>query len=163
MLVHYIQQGIISTVQGDEGLHVQGNSGRECTGERESSGYLPVVDADAISEIIEPTGHELESKASAAGWAVVRGGILTAVTEAAAMPLSQICHNCEHSATYRCQQCGPLGYFCEGCFLRSHSSMNIFHVPEKWEVISTMYFCTHTGYYLICLWSYDADSPMQDL
>ena len=44
-------------------------------------------------KIIEPTTHELESKGSGAGWSEVQSNILEAVTEAAAMPISQKCHN----------------------------------------------------------------------
>ena len=55
-----------------------------------------------MGDVIEPTGHELESKANAAGWAGVRSRILTAVTEAAAMRLSQGCVNCDLSALFRC-------------------------------------------------------------
>ena len=100
---------------------------------------LSVIHPD--SEVIESTSHELESKASAAGWAVLRSHILAAVTEMAAMPLSQICLLCQF-AFYRCQQCGSLGFYCQDCFLQCHSSVNIFHVPKKWEVTVRLFFVT---------------------
>ena len=37
-------------------------------------------------------------------------------------------------ASTRCQECGPLGYFCFGCFKESYSVVNLFHVAEKWEI-----------------------------
>lgn len=132
--IHFIKQGSNSLFQGNK---VQGNSGSDCTVDEESSRSLQMTDSEGMGDVIEVTSHELESKANAAGWAGVRRGMLTAVTEAAAMPLSQGCLNCDLSALFRCQQCGPLGFFCEECFLKCHSSVNIFHVPEKWEVIGS--------------------------
>ena len=37
-------------------------------------------------------------------------------------------------ATLRCEECGPLGYFCLECFDNAHRAVNRFHVAEKWEV-----------------------------
>ena len=91
-----------------------------------------------IPELQEPTGYELESRASVAGWASVRNGILTTVTESAAMPAAQFCISCEETAFLRCQQCGPLAHFCSGCFDRQHCNVNIFHVAKKWEVGETI-------------------------
>lgn len=89
-----------------------------------------------FSDLEEPTGHELESRASIAGWDSVRRAIRTAVTEMAAMPLSQICLCCDTPASMRCKRCGPKGYYCQECFIRCHSEVNFFHVAEKWEVSS---------------------------
>ena len=91
-----------------------------------------------LLELEEPTGYELESRASVGGWERVRSGILTAVTEAAAMPVAQFCISCEKTASLLCQQCGPLGYFCPGCFDLGHHKVNILHVAEKWEVSETV-------------------------
>lgn len=85
-------------------------------------------------DVEEPTCYELESRAAVAGWESVRRGILIAVTEAAAMPLGQICLHCEAAASMRCKQCGPMGYYCSQCFLRCHNSVNFFHVAEQWQV-----------------------------
>ena len=85
-------------------------------------------------ESCEPTEHELSCKSSVAGWEGIRLKLRTSVTEGAAMPLGQKCIMCEETACYRCQQCGPLGYFCSSCFMKLHSRINIFHVPEQWEV-----------------------------
>lgn len=85
-------------------------------------------------DIQEPTCFELETKASVAGWERVRQGILVAMTETAAMPLGQICLNCEEEASVRCKQCGPVCFYCVECFQSCHSSVNFFHVAEKWEV-----------------------------
>ena len=73
-----------------------------------SSRSLQITESEGMGDIIEPTGHELESKANAAGWAASR--ILIAVTEAAAMPLSQGCVNCDLSALFRCRQVGLLAF-----------------------------------------------------
>ena len=84
--------------------------------------------------LVEPTGHELESRSIVAGWDCVRSGIIGAVTEVAAMPIGQLCHICEEAASLRCHRCGPLGFYCPVCFQKCHSRVNIFHVAEKWEV-----------------------------
>lgn len=93
-----------------QGNKVQGNSGSDCTVEEGSSSSLQMTESEGMGDVIEPTGHELESKANAAGWAGIRSRILTA------MPLSQGCVNCDLSALFRCRLCGPLGFFCEECF-----------------------------------------------
>lgn len=81
-----------------------------------------------------PTGHELESKASAAGWESIRRELRAAVTEMASMPLSQVCLYCSTLASIKCKQCGPKGFYCHGCFVACHSNVNMYHVAEKWEV-----------------------------
>ena len=87
------------------------------------------------SDTEEPTAYELERKSVVAGWQKIRGDVLKVVTEAAAMPLDQLCLSCDMLATLRCQQCGPLGFFCHECFKISHRHINFFHVSEKWEVL----------------------------
>ena len=67
----------------------------------------------------QPTTHELESRASAAGWEKIRRELMTVVTENAAMPIGQVCINCESLASLRCQDCGPLRFFCTRCVLSS--------------------------------------------
>ena len=98
----------------------------------------PFAMLQPITELKEPTDYELESKASVAGWERVRNGMLRAVTEAACLPLAQSCISCEKAASLRCQQCGPLAYFCPDCFDQYHHKVNIFHVAEKWEVSETV-------------------------
>ena len=39
------------------------------------------------------------------------------------------------TASLRCWQCGPSGYYCPSCFELYHQIVNIFHVADKWEVI----------------------------
>ena len=149
--VQYIQRRASNALQSHEVRETsdEREHGDSREHRRNEASLLPAVDtmADLSSNFIEPTCHELESKASAVEWAAVRDGILTAVTEAAAMPVSQICLNCRNSASFHCQQCGPLGFYCEECFLKCHSTVNIFHIPCKWEVIILPFnvFClTHT-------------------
>ena len=84
-------------------------------------------------EFGEPTEHELACKASVAGWKGVQEELRVIVTQSAAMPPGQLCF-CEEAACLRCQQCGPRGFFCSPCFTKVHGHINIFHVPEKWEV-----------------------------
>lgn len=85
--------------------------------------------------MMEPTGYELEEKSMVAGWENVRGAILRAVTESAAMPPQCVCVICnEAEALLQCVKCGPSGYFCCKCFELYHQKVNIFHVAEKWEV-----------------------------
>ena len=81
-----------------------------------------------------PSNYELESKAAVSGWMGIREKIRIVVTEAAAMPLGQVCVSCNGAASLRCQQCGPYGFYCLGCFESGHSRVNFFHVAEKWEV-----------------------------
>ena len=85
-------------------------------------------------EVVEPTGHELESRSSVEGWEAIRIGLRNVVTESAAMPLEQKCFMCCDQASLRCPQCGPLGFYCCDCFKKAHCHVNVFHVAEKWEV-----------------------------
>ncbi len=64
----------------------------------------------------EPTCYLLESKASTAGWATIRGSIEKAIVERAVLPQLQTCLNCPDPASIRCKRCGPKSYFCEKCF-----------------------------------------------
>ena len=135
--VHYSHQGLPHTLNKQETNH----SGSMDDESRETLDHETLSMIHPDSEIMESTSHELESKASATGWAELRRHMLVAVTEIAAMPLSQVCLHFDQFAFYCCQQCGPLVFFCQECFLRSHSSVNIFHVPEKWEVTARLLFC----------------------
>ena len=85
----------------------------------------------SASDISEPTLHKLESRASVSGLEKIRKEVMEVVTESAAMPIGQVCLNCKRLAPIRCQECGPLGYFCFGCFEESHRAVNLFHVAEK--------------------------------
>ena len=90
---------------------------------------------DGLSdEVCEPTHHELHCKASVKGWAEHRKKLLSVLTESAAMPLGQLCALCPNNALYRCQECGPLIFYCQECFCSQHKSANYFHTAEKWEV-----------------------------
>ena len=89
---------------------------------------------DMVPDFIEPTEHELSRQSSAAGWNEIRNALRTAVTENAAMPQGQLCIMCAEVACLQCQRCGPQGFFCSQCFPKFHSKVNIFHIPEKWEV-----------------------------
>ena len=51
----------------------------------------PFLPCSTSADTSEPTLHELESIASAAGWQKIRKEIIDAVTENAAMPVSQVC------------------------------------------------------------------------
>ena len=101
--------------------------------------YAPVCDPN------EPTGHELECKSMVSGWQKIQNNILETITELAAMPPGQTCLNCEKLAIFRCQQCGPMGFFCQECFQAYHKYVNIFHIPERWEVLACLP-CTCTYY-----------------
>ncbi len=92
-------------------------------------------DFNSESDMPGPTNYELESKASVEGWKEVRYRMMVTVTEAAAMSSSQGCVICSEAASLRCQRCGSLGFYCLECFQKAHSSVNFFHVPEKWEVM----------------------------
>ena len=46
--------------------------------------------------------YEVESKASAAGWAEIQDGILAAVTETSAMSVGALCLRCKNAASYQC-------------------------------------------------------------
>ena len=85
-------------------------------------------------DLLEPTEHELGCRSSVAGWDKIRDGIRMAVTENHAMPLGQVCIVCDDPSCLRCQQCGPFAYYCYPCFRKLHGYVNIFHIPEQWEV-----------------------------
>lgn len=84
--------------------------------------------------LVIPSHHELETKASIKGWEELRSRFLSAGTECSAMPLGQPCLLCPSLAEYRCRECGPVAFYCMGCFNLLHEKTNFFHVPEKWEV-----------------------------
>ena len=62
------------------------------------------------------------------------------------MKIGQECLNCKKEAGLRCLGCAPAAFFCEDCFSDLHMVVNIFHVPERWQVPT---FClSHAGYTL---------------
>ena len=85
------------------------------------------------SEFIEPTHHELQSKASVKGWELIRNRLLRSHTECAAMPTGQCCLS-PQLAEYWCDQCRPLAFFCHKCFYLQHQDVNIHHTPKQWKV-----------------------------
>ena len=55
-----------------------------------------------------------------------------------AMPSYQSCIMCTEAAVYRCVQCSPCVYYCHECFGEAHTTVNIFHTGEVWQVIITI-------------------------
>ena len=102
----------------------------------DTDAYSGVHSGTGVSsmELEEPTSYEIECKASVAAWEEIRPSILQAVTESHAMQIDQECLNCDKSATLRCSGCGPVAFYCEGCFSDLHKSQNTFHIAEKWDV-----------------------------
>ena len=94
---------------------------------------FPEPDTDSQS-FSEPTLHELQSKASIAGWNKLRKQMILTAVGASAMPFNQLCCICSEVAVFRCQECGPLAFFCYKCLCIQHERMHFFHVAEKWEV-----------------------------
>ena len=89
---------------------------------------------DPSPVIDEPSHHELQSRASVKGWEQLRSQFLSVATECSAMLLGQLCLQCSSPAEFRCQDCGPLVFYCKDCFCSQHEKTNIFHVAEKWDV-----------------------------
>ena len=83
---------------------------------------------------LEPTLHDLQSRAAVSGWDKLRRQMLLTAVEMSAMPEGQTCFVCAEEAIFRCQQCGPLIHYCYLCYQKQHEVANFFHVPEKWEV-----------------------------
>ena len=94
----------------------------------------PDLVGPASPEFLEPTHHELQSKANITGWKSIRSKLLRRYTESSAMPHGQLCLLCANSAELLCEQCGPAAFFCKQCFYLHHTSTNIFHTPKEWEV-----------------------------
>lgn len=88
----------------------------------------------AESDLVEPSLHELQRKASISAWQQLRDEILTITTEQNAMPVGQKCLCCDDQAQCRCVKCGPFSFYCLECFYQQHQTSNFFHVAEKWEV-----------------------------
>lgn len=97
--------------------------------------FVPDLFPDVPEDTVVPSYHELESKSAIRDWENLRTRMLSASTECSAMPLGQLCLLCPSPAEYRCRECGPVAFYCEGCFNLLHEKANFFHVPEKWEVI----------------------------
>ena len=105
---------------------------------------------DLSDEACEPTHHELHCKASVKGWAEHRKKLLSVLTESAAMPLGQLCALCPNNALYRCQECGPLVFYCQECFRTQHKSVNYFYIAEKWEVYKCVSLFLDTDVFHSC-------------
>lgn len=120
------------------GSNISGGEPSSCLGEDDdidTEGADPASSIDDMDLLAnEPTHHELHCKASVKGWSEHRKRLLSVLTECAAMPLGQLCVLCPNNALYRCQECGPLNFYCKECFCTQHKLANYFHVAEKWEV-----------------------------
>ena len=101
-----------------------------------SSDFMP-CNADDERETY-PTLHTINEAANAI---VLRSDLLRAVTESFAVPIGECCHMCSETAECRCVQCGPTIYYCLKCYEVSHSTANIFHTAEVWDV-SRLHCCT---------------------
>lgn len=96
-----------------------------------------VLEKSLLSEnlsSIEPSHHELETKSSILGWNKIRSTLLTVFTESESMAVGQLCIVCLGPALIRCQECGTGTYYCMKCFCDHHTTKNVFHTAEKWEV-----------------------------
>ncbi len=87
-----------------------------------------------LMDVVEPTEHEIHCQSLVSGWKDIRECVQAVVTENAALSEGQVCIFCGKLASLRCQQCGPLGFFCSQCFTKVHDEINLFHVADKWEV-----------------------------
>ena len=107
----------------------------EGSGSSESLGCGDMLlDMPSPDDLVEPSHHELQSKASIKGWEKLRSNILSAYTTICAMPQGQLCLICPNPAEYRCRECGPVSYYCKECLYLLHEKANLFHTPEQWEV-----------------------------
>ena len=75
-------------------------------------------------DMIEPSLHEIQSKASISAWQQLREGMLTITTENSAMPVGQKCLSCDDQAFFRFVKCGPFSFYCFECFCRQHRTSN---------------------------------------
>ena len=88
---------------------------------------------EAFSE--GPSLHTIQKQANAAAWERIRHQLLRVLVESEAMPRDQLCVKCSIvAASLRCRKCHPSAFFCKECFLSTHTTTNIFHVPEEWKV-----------------------------
>lgn len=81
----------------------------------------------------ELTHHELQSRASVESWGKLRKMMISTAMEGCAMPIAQQCLLCPSPALFRCQQCGPVVYYCSDCFCKQHESANFgryCHIPK---------------------------------
>ncbi len=91
--------------------------------------------SSALVDEVEETMYSIEAKSSVAGWEAVRERLLFGVTESLGMPVGQMCVLCRKSdAVIRCQQCGPLSYYCRACTDTVHSQCSFLHTTEQWTV-----------------------------
>ncbi len=98
-----------------------------------------MLDMPSPDDLVEPSHHELQSKASIKGWEQLRSKVLSVHTECSAMPRGQLCLLCPEPAEFRCQECGPVSYYCKECLNLLHEKANLFHTPEQWEVMKYSY------------------------
>ena len=82
--------------------------------------------------------YAVKQRASTAAWAQIRSVLLNTAVESSAMPSNQSCIMCPEAAVYRCVQCSPCVYYCHECFGQAHTTVNIFHTGEVWQVIHSL-------------------------
>ena len=104
--------------------------------------FEPTPEAGAFNKH-QPSLHEIKQAANVESWGKIRNNILKAVVECSAMPHEQCCNVCGNAGQYRCTECGPpTVYYCVNCLQVSHSSSNILHTAEIWEV-SLKFACSN--------------------
>ena len=99
-----------------------------------------------------PTLHEIKQKSSVESWRKIRTEMRQAVIATSGMPVNQLCIEChQDEATYRCVQCSAWTFYCSTCFGQAHSSKNIFHTGEVWEVVHSKSTCRQNYCELIAI------------
>lgn len=87
-----------------------------------------------------PSLYSVKQRISSDAWEGVRELLRMACVESHILPENQVCVACSSTeANIWCRRCGANAFFCEECWRASHERVNIFHVPEFWEVTTDLY------------------------
>ena len=82
-----------------------------------------------------PNLYSVKQKVASDSWKAMREAIRNVCVEGAALPDGQLCVIClSDEATLWCVRCGASAYYCNDCWMSSHSKVNIFHIPQVWAV-----------------------------
>ena len=105
-------------------------------------------DSVSNSAIDDPSdkrsAHHRRRQKAAEAWGRLRSSFIATTVSKSCIPPASMCVKCNTvEATVRCQQCGPLAYFCEACTVEQHCNpifqCNMFHTPELWINVRIVY------------------------
>ena len=82
-----------------------------------------------------PNLYSVKEREKVSSWGRIRDVMRNTWVESFVLPDGSFCIICmEAVAKLWCRRCGARAYYCQDCWTKSRTSVNIFHTPELWEV-----------------------------